>query len=65
MERQFSNFAAAPGMIGYRVKIAHLQNDAESRSEHSLWDRFLGIATMIAISTGGWIAIIELIRLLR
>lgn len=65
MGRQFSNFADAPGMIGYRVKVADLQNDVESGCEHSLWDKFLGIITMVVVSASGWIAVIELIRLLR
>jgi len=64
MERQFSNFADAPGMMAYRVKVADLQND-ESGCEHTLWDKFLGIATMVVVSAGGWIAVIELIRALR
>jgi len=50
----------------YRVEIIHVQGVAtEDADQRSLWDKCLGIATMVVVSTGGWAAIIEVIRLLR
>jgi hypothetical protein len=32
------------------------------REERSVWDRILGVSTVLVVSLGGWAAIIELVR---
>jgi len=66
MERSLTNFSSVSGMRAiYRVRIANLPRVEDSEQEHSLWDKLLGLATMIVVSAGGWTAVIELFRLLR
>jgi hypothetical protein len=62
---QLSQYANANGMTGtYRLPDIEAANDDLS-CPRSLWDKFLGITTMVGVSVGGWTAIIELIRLMR
>jgi hypothetical protein len=63
MEGQITNFAGMRGI--YRVRIADLPRVQDSVCEHSVWDKLLGVATMVVVSAGGWIGILELIRLLK
>ena len=66
MDRSLTNFSGVTGMRAiYRVRIANLPRIEEAEQDHSLWDKLLGLATMIVVSGGGWMAIIEVIRLLR
>jgi len=49
-----------------RVRVAQLRYPAgDSRSERTLWNRCLGVFTMVTVSAGGWAAIIELVRWLK
>jgi len=67
MERQLTRFARSSGMAdAYRVEIAHVREAApEDTVQRSLWDKCLGIATMVVVSVGGWAGIIELVRWLK
>lgn len=60
MERPLRGFAGV-----YRVRIADQPRVQDSVCEHSLWDKLLGVATMVVVSAGGWIGIVELVRLLK
>jgi hypothetical protein len=61
MERGFTNFAGATGMrVVYHVRVADLP-DADD-CEHSLWNKLLGLVTMVVVSAGGWFGVIELVR---
>ena len=61
MEQYFTNIAHATGMRGvYRVRVADWP--AADDCEHSLWNKLLGLVTMVVVSAGGWFAVIELIR---
>ena len=44
---------------------ALLYEEEMQRPRRSVWDRILGLTTMLVVSTGGWIAIIALARLVK
>lgn len=64
MEQHLPHFAHANGMSGiYRVRVAEFHETGAC--EHTVWDKLLGLTTIIVVSAGGWAVVIELIRLLK
>jgi hypothetical protein len=49
-----------------RMRAIYAALAAEDGGERrSLWDRILGMATVVFVSVGGWTAVIAAIRLMR
>jgi hypothetical protein len=42
-----------------------VQEDGDWQEQRSLWDRVLGLGTIVLVSICGWAVIIEVVRLLR
>lgn len=46
--------------VVYHIRVADLPEADDC--EHSLWDKLLGLVTVVVVSAGGWFGVIEFIR---